>query len=127
MQIGVANAAFFPSIVLLANAGVRGTGVGSLLSAPRLLGSLGPSLVAADLAALAQLDAELQLQQAALQAAQHNPQIMLDRYQAGTVSYLNVASAQAATLAAEASVLSLRNRQLAAAHLLLKNIGGRWA
>jgi outer membrane protein TolC len=52
---------------------------------------------------------------------------VLDQYQAGTVSDLNVASAQAATLAAEASVLSLRSRQLAAADLLLKNIGGRWA
>jgi outer membrane protein TolC len=125
----VADAAFFPSIVLSASAGTHGMGVGSLVSAPRLLGSLGPSLVAANLAALAQLDAELQLQlqQAALQAAQHNQHIVLDQYQAGTVSYLNVASAQAATLAAEASVLSLRNRQLVAANLLLKNIGGRWA
>jgi len=43
------------------------------------------------------------------------------------VSYLNVASAQTATLAAEANVLSLRNRELAAANVLLKNIGGRWS
>jgi NodT family efflux transporter outer membrane factor (OMF) lipoprotein len=78
-----------------------------------------------NLAALARLGAELQLQQGALQAAQHNLEIVQDQYQAGTVSYLNVATAQTATLSAEASVLALRNRQLAAAGVLLKNIGGR--
>ena len=164
-QIGVADAAFFPDLVLSASVGLRGSSLGKLLSAPNLLWSLGPSLAAAildggarrqaseqaraaadqaaatyrqtvlialqevedNLVALYRLDAELQQQQAALQAAQRNQQIVQEQYRAGTVSYLNVASAQSATLAAEANVLSLRNRQLAAANLLLKNIGGRWA
>ena len=163
-QIGVADAAFFPSLELSASAGLRGAAVGSLLSAPHLLWSLGPTLAAVildggarrqaseqaraaadqatsnyrqtvitalqevedNLVALARLGAELELQEAALQAAQRTQQLVLDQYQAGTVSYLNVASAQAATLSAEANVLSLRNRRLAAANLLLKDVGGRW-
>ena len=47
------------------------------------------------------------------------------QYLAGTVSYLNVSSAQAALLSAESSLLSSRNRQLVAANVLLKNLGGR--
>ncbi len=80
-----------------------------------------------NLAALAQLGTELQLQQDALQAAQRNLEITEYQYKAGTVSFLNVANAQTAALAAESSLLALRNRQLQAANLLLKNIGGSWS
>lgn len=79
------------------------------------------NLVAAD-----QLGSELALQQDALQAAQRNLAITQDQYRAGTVSFLNVATAQTAALSAEGAVLSLRSRQLLAANVLLKNIGGRW-
>ena len=139
-QIGVADAAFFPDLMLSASAGLRGAALGKLLSAPNLLWSLGPSLAAAildggarrqaseqaraaaDQAAATyrqtvltrcrkwkttsccadRLRAEPQQQQAALQAARRNQQIVQEQYRAGTVSYLNVASAQSATLAAEA-------------------------
>ena len=79
------------------------------------------NLVVAD-----QLGAELQWQQEALQAAQRNLEIAQDQYKAGTVSYLSVVTAQTAALTAESAVLVLRYRQLAAANILLKNIGGRW-
>ena len=79
------------------------------------------NLVAAD-----GLGAELHLQQAALDAAARNLEIVGDQYQAGTVSYLNVVAAQNAALSAEAAVLALRSRQLLATGQLLKNIGGRW-
>lgn len=164
-QIGVTDAAFFPDVSLSASAGYRGTALAGLLSAPNLLWSLGPALVAsvfdggarqaasdqaraaADLATSAyrqtvltalqevednlvvvsQLDTELQTQREALQAAQRNLEITQDQYKAGTVSYLNVVTAQTAVLSAEGNTLSLRNRQLAAANVLLKNIGGRWS
>ena len=73
-----------------------------------------------------QLNAELQLQREALVAAQRNLEIVQEQYKAGTVSFLNAATAQTAALSAEANVLTLRNRQLAAANVLLKNLGGRW-
>lgn len=46
-QIGVADAAFFPDLVLSASAGYRGAGLARLVSAPNLLWSLGASLAEA--------------------------------------------------------------------------------
>jgi NodT family efflux transporter outer membrane factor (OMF) lipoprotein len=163
-QIGVADAAFYPDLTLSASAGFKGAALGSLLSAPNLLWSLGPSLAASvfdggakrlasdqarasadqatavyrqtvltafqevedNLVVVDQLDTELQLQTDALAAAQRTLAITQEQYRAGTVSYLNVVTAQTTALGAEATLLTLRNRQLAAANLLLKNIGGRW-
>jgi NodT family efflux transporter outer membrane factor (OMF) lipoprotein len=77
--------------------------------------------------ALAQrLQQEAQWQSEALQAAQTNLDITLEQYRAGTVSYLNVVVAQTAALSSENTLLSVRNRQLAAVNQLLKNIAGRW-
>ena len=73
-----------------------------------------------------QLAQEAQLQAEALQAAQRSLDITLDQYRAGTVSYLNVVTAQATALNTEINLLSVRNRQLAAVNQLLKNIAGRW-
>lgn len=73
-----------------------------------------------------QLQQEAQWQSEALQAAQSNLDITLEQYRAGTVSYLNVVVAQTATLGSENTLLSVRNRQLAAVNQLLKNIAGRW-
>ena len=42
------------------------------------------------------------------------------------MSYLNVVVAQTAALSSENTLLSVRNRQLAAVNQLLKNIAGRW-
>jgi len=72
------------------------------------------------------LQREAQLQQEALQSAQRNLEITLDQYRAGTVSYLNVVTAQTAALSSESALLAVRNRQLAAVNQLLKNIAGRW-
>jgi NodT family efflux transporter outer membrane factor (OMF) lipoprotein len=163
-QIGIADAAFFPSLTLSANAGYRNSSLANLVSAPNLFWSLGPSLAAsifdggqrklasaqarnsadvatssyrqAVLTALQEVEDNLVLadqlqQEAALQAeasesAQRTLEITLDQYRAGTVGYLNVAAAQSAALNSEISLLSVRNRQLAAVNQLLKNIAGRW-
>lgn len=79
-----------------------------------------------NLALARQLQEEAQLHSEALSAAQHNLEITLDQYRAGTVSYLNVVVAQTAALTSEQNVLAVRNRQLAAVNQLLKNIAGRW-
>ena len=67
------------------------------------------------------------MQREALQAAKMNLDITLEQYRAGTVSYLNVVSAQTAALTTENSLLIVQNRQLAAVNQILKNIAGRWA
>ena len=163
-QIGVANAAFYPSLNLSASAGYRNTSLANLISAPNLFWSLGSSLAQAifdggqrklasaqarasaeqatstyrqtvltalqevedNLVLAEQLQREAQLQDEALQAARRVLEITLDQYRAGTVSYLNVVAAQTAVLNSESSLLSVRNRQLAAVNQLLKNIAGRW-
>jgi NodT family efflux transporter outer membrane factor (OMF) lipoprotein len=73
-----------------------------------------------------QLARESQVQREALQAAKMNLDITLEQYRAGTVSYLNVVSAQTAALTIENSLLIVQNRQLAAVNQILKNIAGRW-
>lgn len=69
---------------------------------------------------------EARLQQEALASAQRNLELVTDQYRAGTVSFLDVTTAQNSAFNAEASLLSVRNRQLAAISLLLKNVAGRW-
>jgi len=164
-QIGVADAAWFPDLVLSASAGYRSTSLSRLVSAPNLLWSLGASVAeslldggqrrlasaqaraAADqttaayrqtvLTALQEVEdnlvlahglaREAQFQGEALEAAQRNLEITLDQYRTGTVSYLNVVTAQTSALTSESGLLSVRNRQLAAVNQLLKNIAGQWA
>ena len=163
-QIGVADAAFFPSLTLSANAGYKGSSLSNLVGAPNLFWSLGSTLaesifdggqrrlasaqarasaeqvtanyrqavlvalqeVEDNLVLASQLQRETGYQQDALKAAQRNLEIVLDQYRAGTVSYLNVVIAQNAAYTSENSLLSARNRQLAAVNTLLKNIAGRW-
>lgn len=74
-----------------------------------------------------QLDQEAQSLTEALDYAQRNLDIVMAQYQGGTVSYLNVVTAQTSALNSESSLLQVRNRQLAAASLLLKNVAGAWS
>ncbi len=164
-QIGVADAAYFPSLTLSGSGGYRSSTLSNLLSAPNLFWSVGPSLAAAIfdggqrklasaqartsaevatstyrqtvLTALQEVEdnlilanhlrEEAELQSQALDAAQRNLALVTDQYRAGTVSFLEVTTAQNSAFNAEASLLSVRNRQLAAINLLLKNVAGKWA
>lgn len=78
------------------------------------------------LATLRLLAREAEAQEQAVRAARENERIALNQYKAGTVSYLNVAVAQAAALTAERSVLDLQARRLNAAVALVKALGGGW-
>jgi outer membrane protein TolC len=62
----------------------------------------------------------------AVQAARENERIAKSQYEAGTVSYLNVATAQAAALNAERTAIDLRLRRLNASVGLIKAMGGHW-
>jgi NodT family efflux transporter outer membrane factor (OMF) lipoprotein len=163
-QIGVADAAFFPSLTLSANPGLRGASLSQLASAPTLFWSVGAALaqklydggalraaseqaranadqasatyrqtvltalqeVEDNLLLAHQLQAETALQAEALQHAQRNLEITQEQYRVGTVSYLNVVTAQATALSSERTLLDLRTRQLNAVNQLLKNVAGRW-
>jgi NodT family efflux transporter outer membrane factor (OMF) lipoprotein len=73
-----------------------------------------------------QLQTQARLQRDAWTAAQRALDITQEQYRVGTVSYLNVVTAQAAALGSERSLLELQGRQLDAVNQLLKNIAGRW-
>ncbi|MFT7771704.1 efflux transporter outer membrane subunit [Roseateles sp.] len=162
-QIGIADAAFFPSVSLSGSAGYRGSSWSNLVSAPNLLWSIGAAVAAPlldggqrrlasdqarasaeaatanyrqvvltafqevedNLVQFAESGASLALQRDAFEAAERNLDLVLNQYRAGTVSFLNVSAAQTSALTAEGNLLSSRNRQLVAANLLLKNLGGR--
>ncbi|MDD2662176.1 MAG: efflux transporter outer membrane subunit [Dechloromonas sp.] len=77
-----------------------------------------------DLAALRVLAQERDIQQQATGAANEFQALTHNQYLAGTVSFLNVATAQAAALNAERSQLELLNRQLLATVGLIQALGG---
>ncbi len=79
-----------------------------------------------NLVAASSLQEEAVLQSDALQAARRSLEISNNQYKAGTVSYLNVVSAQTTELAAERTALEIQYRRLAATAQLLKNLAGRW-
>jgi NodT family efflux transporter outer membrane factor (OMF) lipoprotein len=79
-----------------------------------------------NLVAAHQLQAQEAAQAQALQAAQRNLRITEAQYAAGTVSYLNVVTAQASALNAQRNLLDVQSRRALAVTQLLKNLGGRW-
>ena len=79
-----------------------------------------------NLVVAASLQEQFALQTDALNAAQRNLDITNNQYKAGTVSYLNVVTAQTTALSSERALLDVRNRRLGAIAVLLKNLGGRW-
>ena len=161
-QIGIAIAAYYPTISLSGSLGQRGTTLADLFSLPNRFWSVGPALalslfdggardaskaqahaaydqtVAAyrqtiltaiqevedNLSTLRVLAEELVVQQQAVQAAQEALTIALNQYKAGTVSFLNVATAQAAEYSARRTELGLRSEQFSASVALIKALGG---
>ena len=161
-QIGIAIAAYYPTISLSGSLGQRGATLADLFSLPNRFWSVGPALalslfdggardaskaqaqasydqtVAAyrqtvlgaiqevedNLSTLRVLAEELVVQRQAVQAAQEALTITLNQYKAGTVSFLNVATAQAAEYSARRTELGLRSEQFAASVALIKALGG---
>ncbi|WP_432239438.1 efflux transporter outer membrane subunit [Herbaspirillum robiniae] len=163
-KIGVAKAAYFPSLTLSASGGYQSSTFADWFSLPGRVWSLGPQLaqsifdggarraatdqaiatydgtvasykqtvltafqeVEDNLAALRILEQEAAVQDEALQAARQAVVLVTNQYKAGTVSYVNVITAQATALSAERSSLDIRNRRMAASVLLAKALGGGW-
>lgn len=79
-----------------------------------------------NLAALRILTQEIAVQEQAVASANQALSLINNQYQAGTISYLDVMSAQIATLSNRQTALLLRGEQLIAAVLLVKALGGGW-
>ena len=72
------------------------------------------------------LTSQLEAEAAALEAAQRTLDIANNRYKAGLVTYLEVATAQNAALNLERSVVQLRGQKQVASVGLIKTLGGGW-
>ena len=163
-EIGIAQAAYFPSITLAASGGYTGNAISNLISAPNRIWSLGPQLVGTifdagvhksqtaqavavydqsvasykqtvltafqnvedNLVAQSLLQQEEKLQDEALTAAKRSEEITKNQYAAGTVSYINVLTAQTTRINAEASLWNVRNRQYTNSVAFIAAIGGSW-
>jgi len=163
-SIGVAKAAFFPTIRLNGLAGFESVSAGTLFNWSSRLWSAGPSLTmpvfdagqnSANLrlaratyeetvanyrqnvlTAFAEVEDELASQNLlasqheaevdALQAARKQLEIADNRYRAGLVTFLEVATAENTALDIERTTVQLRGQQLVAAVALVKSLGGSW-
>jgi NodT family efflux transporter outer membrane factor (OMF) lipoprotein len=79
-----------------------------------------------NLAALRILEDEARSEEEAVQAARLSLSLVLNQYKAGTVSYLNVVTAQTALLNEERNAVGIQGRRLAAAVALIRALGGGW-
>jgi len=163
-QIGIAKAAYYPTVMLNASVGFEGSSFGNLLNASSLLWAVGASItqtifdggrrratsdtaraaydatVAAyrqttltafqqvedNLAALRILEQEAQEQRRAVESAQQSLQLFTNRYRGGVDNYLQVITAQTATLANQRTEIDILGRRMAASVLLVKALGGGW-
>jgi NodT family efflux transporter outer membrane factor (OMF) lipoprotein len=79
-----------------------------------------------NLAALRQLQRESETQAAAVKATATALDQAQKRYEAGIVTYLEVATAQTAALQAQLAAVSIQARRMSSAVLLVKALGGGW-
>jgi NodT family efflux transporter outer membrane factor (OMF) lipoprotein len=79
-----------------------------------------------NLAAVRLLADEAKVEDEAVAAARQSATITLNQYKQGTVSYLDVVTAQTTLLSAERTAAQLRARRLEAQVTLFKSVGGNW-
>jgi NodT family efflux transporter outer membrane factor (OMF) lipoprotein len=163
-QIGVATAAFYPTINLAASGGFGSSGLGNLFSLSNRFWSIGANLaeplfdaglrkaqrdqtiaqydasvanyrqtvlagfqeVEDNLAALAVLKDESDVQQQAVESARHSLELINNQYKAGIVDFLNVVAAQTVLFNNERTLVILRGRQWQSNVTLVKALGGGW-
>jgi len=163
-KIGVATAAFFPTLTISASGGYQGVDLPGLLSMPLRYWSIGPAIaqplfdgglrigayqqagaiydqnvalyrqtvlaafqnVEDNLVALRLLQSESKSQASAVKHAQDAVRISSNQYKSGIITYLDVATSQAAELSNERTLMSLLNRQIAAHVGLITALGGGW-
>jgi NodT family efflux transporter outer membrane factor (OMF) lipoprotein len=163
-QIGVAEAAWFPTLTLAAGAGYQSSVWSQLLEAPSRFWSVGPKLaevlfdggarraqtaqaraaydaaaanyrqvalsafqnVEDQIAALRILEKEAAAQDEAVKSAEHALAIALNQYRAGTVSYLNVITAQTTAFSNERNAIAILGNRMSDSVALIKALGGGW-
>ena len=79
-----------------------------------------------NIAALRILEAEAEIQDEAVKAAQQTVAVVTNQYKAGITSYLDVITAQTAALNNERTAITILGSRLNASVLLIKALGGGW-
>src|SRR4029079_2203537 len=79
-----------------------------------------------NIAALRILEAEAAAQAEAVKSAEQSLAIALNQYRAGTVSYLNVVTAQTTAYSNERNAISILGNRLTDSVALVKALGGGW-
>lgn len=163
-RIGVAKAAFFPTLTINGAAGLESISASTLFNASSRFWAVGPAIhlpifeggrlradlrraearydetvasyrqdvlsafseVEDNLSAQGLLAAELAAKQQALEASRRTLRIAENRYKAGLVTYLEVATAQNDELAREREVARLHGERLVTSVALVKSLGGGW-
>lgn len=164
-QIGIAQAAYYPSLRLTGSVGAGAASIGDLFSASSLVWALGASLaqtifdagataarvegaragldaaaaryrqtvlsafqdVEDQLAGVRVLARQVDLREEAARAAELVEQQVLNRYQAGQVSFTEVVNAQATAQGARRALVQLQADRQAAAVALVQALGGGWS
>lgn len=163
--IGVAKAAYFPTLNLAGTDGFQSGFLSTLYNSARNYWTLGPASAAMvwfdggaknaqykqakdnydasvanykqtiltafqqvedNLAALRILEDEIKVQKRAVDAANEALNLTLNQYQAGTVSYINVLTAQSTALTNRVTALQLKGSRLTASVQLVTALGGGW-
>jgi NodT family efflux transporter outer membrane factor (OMF) lipoprotein len=163
-QIGVAQAAYYPTVTLSASGGLVASALSTLFSWPSRVWAIGAAIsetafdgglrraqteqaravydatvasyretvlagfqeVEDSLAALRILADEARAQDEAVASAQESVTLTTNRYQAGTVGYLDVITAQTIALTSQTTAVGILGRRMTAAVLLIKALGGGW-
>lgn len=164
-QIGVAKAAYFPTLNLASTNGFQSPTADTLFTMARRYWALGPAGAALtlfdggakhakyqqaidsfdasvagyrqtvltafqevedNLAAARILDEERQIREQAVAAAEQALALTMNQYQAGTISYLNVMTAQTVALNNRLAAVQLLGQRMTASVQLIKALGGGW-
>lgn len=164
-QIGIAKAAYFPTLNLAMSNGFQSTDAGDLFTVARRYWAFGPAAAALtvfdggvknaqykqatdafdatvaayrqsvltsfqevedNLAALRILEEQYHVQEQAVRSANEALSLTNNQYQAGTISYLNVMTAQTSALSNQQSAVQVLGDRLNASVLLIKALGGGW-
>lgn len=163
-QIGIAQAAYYPTLTLTASGGSESTAFAKWFTWPSRFWSIGPQLselvfdggrrraqvqqtraaydvtvadyrqtvltafqqIEDNLAALRVLENEARTEDEAVRAAQESLDIATYQYKAGTVSYLQVITAQTTALQAERTAVTILTRRMTASVRLIEALGGGW-
>ncbi|OLD99486.1 MAG: RND transporter [Candidatus Rokubacteria bacterium 13_1_20CM_4_68_9] len=122
-QIGIAKAAYYPTLMLNASVGFEGS---ATVAGYRQTTLTAFQQVEDNLAALRILEQEAQQQRRAVESAQLSLQLFTNRYRGGVDNYLQVITAQTVTLSNQRNEIDILRRRMDASVLLVKALGGGW-